>query len=62
MKSKYPPFPQSNSDYAIRHSARTQLRKPNKAICIYCRQQALTENTLRHSQDCPAKRESHESP
>lgn len=55
QKSKYPPYPSSGWDYAVIHSASTELRKPNKVICIYCRCQALTEDQLKHADDCPAK-------
>jgi hypothetical protein len=53
--SKYPTYPDSNWDYSIRHSASTQLIKPNKAICIYCREQAMKENQIKHKEDCPAR-------
>ena len=52
-KSKYPPYPASNRDYAVIESARQQLVKPNKAICIYCRKQAPSENSIIHAGDCP---------
>lgn len=51
----YPPHPQSNYDAAVRESARQMLRKPNKAICIYCREQAKIEKQIIHKSDCPAK-------
>lgn len=54
-QSKYPPYPGSGWDYAIRHSASTQLQKPNKAICIYCRMQALDSASITHKPDCPAR-------
>lgn len=56
-KSKYPPYPSSSMDYAIRHSAGTELRKLNKVICIYCRHQSKTEQELTHEPDCPARNE-----
>lgn len=52
-KPKYPPYPGSNWDYAIKHIASQKLVEPNKSICIYCHAQALTENKLVHLLDCP---------
>lgn len=54
--SKYPPYPGSNRDYAVRESARSMLVKPNKAICIYCRRQAVDNASLTHEGDCPARK------
>ncbi len=56
-KRKYPPYPESNWDYAVKESARQMLRSPNKAICLYCRAQAKTEKEIEHESDCPAKNE-----
>lgn len=56
-QSKYPPYPGSSWDYAVRHTASTLLRKPNKAICIYCHCQAKTNAELVHKSDCPARNE-----
>lgn len=53
-KSKYPPYPGSNWDYAVKHSASMALVRPNKAICIYCHCQAAKENDIQHKPDCPA--------
>ena len=54
MRAKYPPYPDSNWDYSVVESARQDLRNPNKAICIYCRKQALTNDGIEHEPDCPA--------
>lgn len=56
-RDKYPPYPGSGRDYAVRHSAKIALRQPNKVICIYCHAQALSEDELKgkHQPDCPAK-------
>ena len=58
-KSKYPPYPESGWDYAVKMSAASKLQKPNKCICIYCYGQALTEELLtnKHESDCPARKE-----
>lgn len=55
IKSKYPPYPDTNWDYARKHSASIELEKPNKAICIYCYCQAVSEDKIEHLPDCPAK-------
>ena len=52
-KSKYPPYPGSGRDYAIVQSAAFALQPPNKNICIYCRQQEMTERKIQHDTDCP---------
>jgi hypothetical protein len=54
---KYPPYPGSNWDYGLKMAAASQLVKPNKVICVYCRQQAVTRDKLVHASDCPAKDE-----
>lgn len=54
---KYPPYPGSGMDYAIVHSAKMALRKPNKRICIYCHGQAPTIEEISHADDCPARNE-----
>ena len=58
--SKYPPYPGSGWDYAVKESDLQALRKPNKVICIYCRHQAVTEDALTHEPDCPARNEGKE--
>jgi hypothetical protein len=57
MKAKYPPYPGSSYDYAVIHYASTLLKKGNKAICIYCHEQAINETKLNHKSDCPAREE-----
>ena len=59
-KGKYPPYPGSNWDYAVRESARQMLQKPNRVICLYCRHQAVKPEDLKHEPDCPAKDENHD--
>jgi hypothetical protein len=56
-KPKYPPYPDTDWDYASRMAARQELRHPNKFICIYCYGQGLTEEKIRHQNDCPVKGE-----
>lgn len=53
--TKYPKFPDSNWDASVKYAAAAALKKPNKAICIYCHHQALTEAALTHEDDCPSK-------
>lgn len=53
--TKYPPYPESNGDYAVKEMARQALRKPNKNICLYCHGQAISEKDITHKDDCPAK-------
>jgi len=60
--SKYPPYPGSNWDYAVKMSAAALLNPPNKAICIYCCQQAKTDAAINHVSDCPAKDEHQDGP
>ncbi len=54
-QSKYPPYPGSNWDYAVKESARSMLVPPSKCICLYCHQQAVKEAQIIHAPDCPAK-------
>jgi hypothetical protein len=56
-KSKYPPYPGTNWDYGARMAAGQCLTPPNKSICIYCMAQALTQQEIKHAEDCPAKDE-----
>lgn len=56
-KIKYPPYPDSNWDYAVKHTASTHLVSPNKHICIYCWGQAVESKDIVHLDDCPARNE-----
>jgi hypothetical protein len=56
MKTKKTRFPKWGSlayDYAATESARIRLRKPNKSICLYCYEQALTSKEIKHHPECP---------
>lgn len=53
-QSKYPPYPESARDYSVVETARQQLRKPNRRICVYCWGQAVEEKNIVHKADCPA--------
>jgi hypothetical protein len=52
-KASYPPYPDSNWDYAVRETARMKLEKPNRHICLYCHGQAKNEILIKHNDDCP---------
>jgi hypothetical protein len=52
---RFPPYPGSNRDYAVRHAAKILLDPPNRSICIYCHAQAPNDSLLKHLGDCPAK-------
>jgi hypothetical protein len=53
--SKYPPYPGTNWDYGAKMAAGQCLIPPNKKICIYCRGQCKTGETVPHQPDCPAR-------
>jgi hypothetical protein len=55
VKPKYPPYPDANWDYSVRHCAAMALQKPNKTICVYCHGQAPAGKKIPHKPDCPAK-------
>ena len=57
VKSKYPPYPDTNWDYGAMMAAAQSLLPPNKTICIYCRAQAKTDDQVKHLDDCPARNE-----
>lgn len=62
-RRRYPPYPGSGMDYAVIHTARMALRKPNRVICIYCHCQAKTGPELigKHEPDCPARNDGKEA-
>ena len=41
-------------DAGLKESARLEIRRPNKfiCICIHCRQQAVAEAEIKHTKDC----------
>lgn len=43
-------------DYANRMFAKSKLKQPNRAICLYCYRQALQESDIRHEAECPGLR------
>lgn len=53
--NNYPPKEVVTGDYAYRHNVMLQLKKPNRHICGYCLQQAVTEQDIQHKPDCPGK-------
>jgi hypothetical protein len=42
--------PMSYSDV---ETAKFSLRKPNKAVCVYCLKQAVHPEAIEHKQGCP---------
>jgi hypothetical protein len=56
-RPKYPDYPDSNWDYAVKETARMALKPGNKRICIYCHAQGKTQEDVRkaHAADCPAR-------
>lgn len=55
LPERYPPYPESDWDWEVKTTASQALEPPNKVICIYCHDQAVTQDKLTHEADCPAK-------
>lgn len=51
--NRYPSYPDSNRDAAVKEAARIKLRPPNKNICLYCHAQAVLAENIEHVSDCP---------
>lgn len=53
----YPSASTVRFDYGYKMGVLQELRHPNKAICGYCRRQAVTNDKVIHKDDCPCPKE-----
>ena len=51
--SKYPPYPESGRDHAVKMAAAQVLKDKRNDICIYCHAEARGEHLIAHLPDCP---------